>query len=210
MFASRHRLTRKWTAPSTPQEVTNYAANIVWLREQWADGSCWGFQPIAVTAITKKTSLLMKPSCPWSTSSCWSGGSLFSHLLKYHEIEFLLHLNLLGCFYLYDLIISYLFMSIKVAHTPWPLSPAHLFTGGIVKKDEAYVELEAMKMIMPLKAGLRTLDRASTCRIKHGKCMVLRLGQVPVPGWVTRWYSHVLSAEVNTRKKWAITLSNSL
>lgn len=32
-------------------------------------------------------------------------------------------------------------------------------------------------MIMPLKAGLRTLDRASTCRIKHGKCMVLRLGK---------------------------------
>lgn len=26
--------------------------------------------------------------------------------------------------------------------------------GGLVKKDEAYVELEAMKMIMPLKVGL--------------------------------------------------------
>ena len=48
-------------------------------------------------------------------------------------------------------------MFIKVTHTPCvdrqPLSSTHLFTGGIVKKDEAYVELEAMKMIMPLKAG---------------------------------------------------------
>ena len=26
--------------------------------------------------------------------------------------------------------------------------------GGLVKKDEAYVELEAMKMIMPLKVGV--------------------------------------------------------
>jgi hypothetical protein len=135
MFASRHRLTRKWTAPSTPQEVTNYAANIVWLREQWADGSCWGFQPIAVTAITKKTSLLMKPSCPWSTSSCWSGGSLFSHLLKYHEIEFLLHLNLLGCFYLYDLIISYIFIYVHQSRSYTMTSESSAFVHRWYRKE---------------------------------------------------------------------------
>ena len=81
-------------------------------------------------------------------------------------------------------------MSIKVAHTQtytmscpcvgriWQTaSESNAVTGGIVKKDEAYVELEAMKMIMPLKA------LPHQTRKLHGT-----VGKVPVPGWITRWY----------------------